>query len=183
MSDAEDAASQLTSFADSAMVVVTTAFERPGSEGTELAGALVGFHCQTSIEPFHYGVWLSKANHTCRVAMLADHLAVHFLSGTDLDVASHFGQLSGDSTDKFEGWDYSSGPGGVPVLERCPNRLVIERTAMVDTGGDHVLFSGPVVAADIDRPLTEPLRFGAASDLEPGHPAEDRPVPRTERAG
>jgi flavin reductase (DIM6/NTAB) family NADH-FMN oxidoreductase RutF len=48
---------------DTPLVVVTAA------QAQEKAGCLVGFHCQSSIEPSRYCVWLSKANHTYRVAL------------------------------------------------------------------------------------------------------------------
>ena len=62
---------------DNPLIVVTTA------EAGERAGCLVGFHAQSSIEPQRYCVWLSKANHTYRVALHSSHLAIHFLSMTD----------------------------------------------------------------------------------------------------
>ena len=56
---------EVVASANGAMVVVTAAV------GEDRAGCLVGFHNQTSIEPRRYTVWLSKANHTYRVALLA----------------------------------------------------------------------------------------------------------------
>ncbi len=80
---------------DPPMVVVTTAV------AGERAGCLVGFHSQSSIDPPRYDVWLSKANHTYRVALRSTHLAVHLLTADDLAVAEHFGTLTGDEVDKF----------------------------------------------------------------------------------
>ena len=62
---------------DPALVVITAA------DGAERAGCLVGFHSQCSIGPDRYAVWLSKANHTYRVGMLAEVFAVHFLGAED----------------------------------------------------------------------------------------------------
>ena len=56
---------------DPALVIVTTA------AGDQRAGCVVGFHSQCSIDPLRYAVWLSKANLTYRVALLATHVAVH----------------------------------------------------------------------------------------------------------
>src|SRR4051812_45302563 len=99
---------------DGALVVVTTA------AGDERAGCVVGFHCQSSIDPPHYAVWLSKANRTYRVALLADHLAVHALGQGDRDVAELFGGETGDEVDKFSRCEWSPGPDGVPLLTRLP---------------------------------------------------------------
>ena len=69
---------------------------------------------QSSIEPERYCVWLSKANHTYRVALRSTHLAIHFLTSADLPLAELFGTRSGDSIDKFAGLAVSPGPAGVP---------------------------------------------------------------------
>src|ERR1035438_6014175 len=90
----DDAFSTIISFLDTPLIVVTTA------EGQERAGCLVGVHTQSSIEPARYCVWLSKANHTYRVALRSTHLAIHFLTSHDLALAELFGTQTGDRTDK-----------------------------------------------------------------------------------
>ena len=92
------------------MIVVTAQYR--GERG----GCLVGFHTQCSIEPPRYAVWLSKANHTTRVALQATHLAVHFLGPDDHDLAALFGEQTGDDVDKFSQCESASGPCDVPVL-------------------------------------------------------------------
>ena len=163
----DDFATIMTSL-DAPMVIVTTAF------GQERAGCLVGFHAQSSIDPPRYAVWLSKANHTYRIAFQSPLLAVHFLTEDDRELAVHFGTLTGDDVDKFAGIAVSSGEGGLPLLDACPNRLVMRRIALLDEGGDHVCVTAEPVSAEAARPFT-PLRLSAVADLEPGHAADDRP--------
>jgi flavin reductase (DIM6/NTAB) family NADH-FMN oxidoreductase RutF len=160
---------------DTAMSVVTTA------AAGERAGCLVGFQAQCSIRPPRYVVWLSKANHTFRVGLRAGHFAVHFLTEADVDVAELFGTVSGDDADKFSMCDWSEGPGGVPLLDRCPNRVVARRGALLDEGSDHVCVVVEPVAVETAGPFT-PLRFSRVRHLDPGHEAEDRPHPPTERS-
>lgn len=171
----DEAFSTLMTSLDARLAVVTTAVDG------ERAGCVVGFHSQSSIEPERYSVWLSKANHTYRLALRATHLGVHFLTSDDLDLASHFGELTGDEVDKFADVAVSSGPGGVPVLGDCANWLVLRRTALLDEGGDHVCVAGEVVESHTNGPFT-PLLFSQASDLTAGHDAEERNSPPTERA-
>ena len=155
---------------DTSMVVVTTAV------GEERAGCLVGFHCQCSIEPPRYAIWLSKANHTTKVAVRASHVAVHYLRAGDHDLAALFGELSGDDVDKFERCATSAGPHGVPVLDRVSDVVLFRRTAFLDEGSDHICFtlepdevlSGP--SREVDR-----RRLPDVEDLEPGHRADERP--------
>lgn len=160
---------------DPAMVVVTS-----GHEG-ERAGCLVGFHAQSSISPHRYCVWLSKANHTTRIVRQAPTLAVHFLAADQRPVAELFGTLSGDDVDKFARCAWDEGPDGVPLLADVPRRIVVRRVALLDEGGDHLCVVTEPVAAEADGPFT-PLRLSAVEDLTPGHDAEERPTPPTERA-
>jgi flavin reductase (DIM6/NTAB) family NADH-FMN oxidoreductase RutF len=157
------------------LIVVTTA------ENQERAGCLVGFHTQSSIEPARYCVWLSKANHTYRVALRSTHLAIHFLTSLDLSLAELFGTQTGDRIDKFADLPVSPGPGGAPVLRQCPNWLAARRTALLDEGGDHVCVITEPVAGHTGGPF-EPLRLSQASHLTPGHDSQERHDPPTERA-
>lgn len=161
---------------DSPMAVVTTA------AGHERAGCLIGFHCQCSIHPRRYALWLSKANHTFRTTFLADHLAVHLLGEDDGDLAELFGTLSGDDIDKFRRCDWAPGPSGVPLLERCPNRIVVRKVALHDDGSDHVCVVTEPVAAESGGPF-RPLRLSQVDHLTPGHEVDDRPRPPTTREG
>lgn len=166
----DDVFSRLVAATDGAMVVVTAATD------AERSGCLVGFHGQSSIEPERYAVWLSKANHTYRVALLASHVAVHFLGRDHRHLAERFGTVSGDDVDKFAGYTVESGPGGVPLLADVPNRMVLRRTDLLETGGDHLCLIGEPVLAECPDSFA-PLRLGDVSDLEPGHDAEERQLP------
>ncbi len=160
---------------DTPVTIVTTV------AGGERAGCLVGFQSQCSIEPRKYALWLSKANHTYRVALRADMLAVHLLGPGDHDLAEIFGGGTGDDVDKFADIEVAAGPDGVPLLSRCPDRLVVRRTALLDEGSDHVcLVTELVEVHGGDRPLS-PLRVSDVDDITPGHQAEERPHPPTER--
>ena len=164
-----DAFDRLMASTDPPLVVVTTVAE------DERAGCLVGFHAQSSIDPQHYCVWLSKANHTYRVALRAKHFAVHFLTAADLPVAERFGTLSGEDTDKFAGLDLEVDEHGVPLLGACPNRLSLERIALLDDGSDHVCLTTRVSSAETDGDF-EPLRVSSAAHLTPGHESDERAI-------
>jgi flavin reductase (DIM6/NTAB) family NADH-FMN oxidoreductase RutF len=171
----DQAFTDIMSSLDAPLIVVTA------SDGRERAGCLVGFHVQSSIEPARFCVWLSKANHTYRIALRATHLGIHFLTTGDLALAEHFGTLTGDDGDKFTSVEAHTGVGHVPVLGACANRLIARRTVLVDEGGDHVCMAGEVVSAQSAGPFA-PLRLSQASHLEAGHASDEREVPPTERA-
>ncbi|MCB1014377.1 MAG: flavin reductase [Acidimicrobiales bacterium] len=153
--------------AASAMVVVTVAVDG------EPSGCLVGFHSQCSIAPRRYAVWLSKANRTYEMAVQADHVAVHFLTTGDAALAGRFGGSTGDVVDKFAGLAWQPGPGGVPLLDDAPHRLVLVRVGMFDPGGDHTCLVGAPIDAGTGDGFT-PLRLPDVTRIEPGHDADER---------
>ena len=165
----DDAFGTLMASVDPPLIVVTTAAE------DERAGCLVGFHAQSSIEPQHYCVWLSKANPTYRVALRAKHFAVHFLTTENLDLAERFGTVSGEDTDKFAGLDLEPDEHGVPLLAGAPHRLVLERLALLDDGSDHVCLTTRVASAAGTGSFV-PLRVSDASHLDPGHDSDERAI-------
>jgi len=165
----DDAFGTLMDSADPALIVLTTVAE------DEQAGCVVGFHTQSSITPPHYCVWLSKANHTYRVGLRATHFAVHFLTEADLSIAERFGTLSGEDTDKFASLDVDLDENGVPLLRACPNRMSLERIALLDDGGDHVCLATRVRSAATGGSFV-PLRLSSAAHLDPGHESEERAI-------
>jgi flavin reductase (DIM6/NTAB) family NADH-FMN oxidoreductase RutF len=165
----DDAFGTLMASVDPPLIVLTTAAE------DELAGCLVGFHAQSAIDPERYCVWLSKANHTYRVALRARHFAVHFLTTQDLALAEHFGTLTGENTDKFADQDVELDPYGVPLLRALPHRMSLERLTLLDDGSDHVCLTARVTSAHADASFV-PLRVSAATHLDPGHDSEERAI-------
>ena len=165
----DDAFDTLMSSADPPLIVLTTTAE------DERAGCLVGFHAQASITPERYCVWLSKANHTYRVSLRAAHFAVHFLGADDLAVAERFGTQSGEDTDKFDGIEVDLDEHGVPLLRACPNRMSLDRIAVLDDGGDHVCITARVTSANAVADFV-PLRVSSATHLDPGHDSEERAI-------
>lgn len=163
----EDPFDRLMASVDPPLIVLTTSAEE------QWAGCLVGFHAQSSITPHHYSIWLSKANHTYRVGLRATHFGIHFLTTDDLEVAELFGTRTGETVDKFRDLPLGTGAGGVPVLRRCPHRLIVRRIAQLDDGGDHVCITTEPVEEHSTGRFT-PLRLSDVQHLQPGHDADER---------
>ena len=111
MSSPRKAVHELVSELDYPMFIVTAA-----SAG-ELAGCLVGFATQCSIDPPRFVVCLSDKNRTFRVAAEAAVLVVHLVPSEATELAALFGEQTGDEVDKFERCSWKPGPEGAPVLE------------------------------------------------------------------
>ncbi|MFI6449203.1 flavin reductase family protein [Kitasatospora sp. NPDC050543] len=141
--------------------------------GPELAGCLVGFAGQCSIEPPRFAVWISKANHTYGVASRCDTLAVHLIPRKRHDLAELFGGQSGDSADKFAAVAWTPGPSGVPVLADA-EAWFLGRVLDHADWGDHVGFLLEPVSTRAPAPTTAPttaLALRDVSDIDAGHPA------------
>ena len=153
----------LVSDLDYPMFIVTVAVH------SERAGCLVGFVTQASIDPPRLLVMLSKSNRTCRLAQAADTLVVHFLNEDNYDLATLFGEETGDEVDKFDACEWHEGPQRSPILAGTRGWVAGEILDRLD-GGDHVAHLIDVNAAFTDMPGPQ-LAFQTVRNLEPGHPA------------
>lgn len=159
-----------TTLADPSVYVVTAA-----ADG-QRAGCLVGFASQCSLDPVRFAVWLSKANHTYRLALAAHTLTVHLLPRDRHDLAARFGSRCSAETDKFDGLAWHEGPEGALVLTDALAWFTGRIHDRYD-GGDHVAFVlDPIAAAHAketadDQGHQAALTLHDASDITAGHPA------------
>ena len=140
------------------------------ADGGRPYGCLVGFASQTSINPLRFLVCISVVNATYRHVQGAPELAVHQVPADRLDLAELFGGTTADDgTDKFDRPRWTAGPGGLPLLDDCPTRMI---GAVVDRHplGDHTGFLLRPVQVEAD-PARPALRASDAAHIRPGHPA------------
>jgi len=157
-------AEAITSAADYPLYVVTA------SSDDGISGCLAGFVTQSSIEPVRFVICVSKVNHTFVVAERSKGLALHLLGSDQKDMASLFGETTGDVTDKFDRVTWSAGITGAPILAEC--------TAWIEgsifnrfSAGDHEAFLVTVVDGG-PGVCHGRLTLPDVSDFEPGHSAE-----------
>jgi flavin reductase (DIM6/NTAB) family NADH-FMN oxidoreductase RutF len=157
-----DAAKPLTERIDYPLFVVTA------GAGDEVSGCLAGFVTQSSMEPVQFLVCVSKHNHTYDTVRRSAGLVVHLLGSDQRDVASLFGEATGDEIDKFARVRWSAGHTGAPVLAECAAWVegrIIDRM----DAGDHDAFLINVCASGAGD--HEGLFMLAdAADFIPGHP-------------
>jgi flavin reductase (DIM6/NTAB) family NADH-FMN oxidoreductase RutF len=138
--------------------------------GGDRSGCLVGFGTQCSMEPVRWLACISKVNHTWSVAMGASVLVVHVLGSDQHELASLFGEETGDEVDKFASCAWRPGPdGATPVLDDCAAWFAGRVLDKVDLG-DHTGFVLEPVRASEPPEGWRPLSFQAVKNLEPGHP-------------
>lgn len=142
------------------MVVVTT----KGS--SEPVGCLVGFSTQSSMEPFHYTVFLSVKNHTFNSVSIGSQLCVHFLGSNQKDLASLFGERSGEDVNKFDRCNWTDAPTGAPLLDDVTRWLAGPVIAHEATGDHHAFTVEPSHARAGQWPGQ--LDYQRVLDLDPG---------------
>jgi flavin reductase (DIM6/NTAB) family NADH-FMN oxidoreductase RutF len=163
MPSAAETFTELTGRLDYPMLVVTAA------AGDELAGCLVGFSTQCSIDPARFLVCLSEKNRTFAVAQRTDALAVHFLAADAGDLAELFGSETGDDLDKFSRCRWSPGPRGLPILDRCDRWFAGQILDRHDLGDHRGYLLDPFAAHDAGG--GDNLAFSQVKRLAPGHEA------------
>jgi flavin reductase (DIM6/NTAB) family NADH-FMN oxidoreductase RutF len=138
------------------------------AEGEPL-GCLVGFATQASIDPPRFAVCLSHANRTFRRGHEAELLGVHCVPAEAEALAALFGGETADAVAKFEHCAWHDGPGGVPLLDDCPNRFV-GRVVWREDAGDHDVFLLEPVHAEAASGEEE-FTFHRARRIQAGHEA------------
>jgi flavin reductase (DIM6/NTAB) family NADH-FMN oxidoreductase RutF len=137
----------------------------------ERSGCLVGFWAQCSIDPPRLTVWISRTNHTHRVALRAERLALHLLTPGQHDLAALFGGATGDETDKFATAHWRTGPGGTALLTEAAAWTVGVVEQRFDTG-DHTAHVLAIEESGVrDGEHGRLFRLRDAHDIEAGHPA------------
>lgn len=144
------------------MFVVTTA------AGGHPSGCLVGFATQTGLQPPRFLVGISRRNHTYRVAVRAEHLAVHVVARRNIELARLFGGQTGDQVDKFERCAWHSGPAGMPILDDAAAWFVGKTLDRLDVG-DHVGYLLEPVAGYAPDRADDLISVSDVLDLQPGH--------------
>lgn len=133
------------------LYVATTA-----NEGGDTGSMLVNWVWQVSFEPRMLALAVEDTAHFLDVIRESGVFAVNVLESGQRELAGHFGKSTAKVGDKLEGYEWSAGSTGSPLLADALGavecRVVTEQTA-----GDHILFIGEVVDAHYNRdgePLT-----------------------------
>lgn len=161
----EEVSDPITEHTDYAIYVVTTA-----DESRVPSGCLVGFVTQCSIRPARFLVCISKENHTFDVVERSAGMALHLLGAEQIELASLFGEVTGDEADKFTRcrWDRGTRTSS-PILRDCAawlECLILDRFDV----GDHRAHLVEGVCGGVGN-QSGVLTFLRLPELSPGHPA------------
>ncbi len=124
----------------------------------QVNGMTASWVSQVSLKPLLVMVSIAPARFSHQLIKDSGVMAVNVLTGDQVELAKRFGYKSGRKVDKFAGLDYRSAVTGAPIL---PQAYAYLDARVVDsfTAGDHTLFIGEVVDAQILNPEARPLVF------------------------
>lgn len=113
---------------------------------------------QLSYDPPMVMVAISPLRKCHEMITNSGQFAVNVLASEQVDVASRFGLTTGREMDKFEGVDPERTPAGNPLLSNVVAYIDCELVKTVAVG-DHSLFVGEVIGAEVLDLTLSPLTF------------------------
>jgi len=132
--------------------VVTTRLQE------KINGMTAAWVSQVSFKPLLVMVSIAPPRYSHSLIKESGIFAVNVLTSAQADLGKRFGFKSGRKVDKFSGLEYLTAVTGAPILPQVYAYLDLK---LVDTfpAGDHDLFVGEVVDAQILHPEAQPLIF------------------------
>jgi len=126
--------------------------------GDRVNGMTAAWVSQVSLKPLLLMAAIAPARYSHDLIRESGVFAVNVLTREQVDLGKRFGFQSGRRVDKFAGLDYLTATTGAPILPQAHAFIDLK---LVDTftAGDHTLFVGEVVEAQILHPETQPLIF------------------------
>lgn len=115
--------------------------------GREMTAMTVAWVAQVCELPPCVAVAMRDDRYTHDVVLESATFSLSILRDDQVDVATHFGETSGEYHDKLHGVPYGQSPNGSPVLLDCMAYLDCK---VLDTAraGDHTVFIGEVMAGE-----------------------------------
>lgn len=114
-------------------------------------GMPLSLFTQVSFDPPQILAAVSKERYSHHMIVEAGVFAVVFLRKDQKDLVDRFKLKGADRAGKFEGMEWKAAPLGSPVLKDCLGYVECELIDRFDPG-DHTLFVGQVINAEIIKP-------------------------------
>lgn len=120
---------------------------------------------QVSFSPLLVALSINPGHASYPLLRASRAFTVNILPSNRMDLAAHFGTVSGRTTDKLKDQDWRPAPSGAPILGATIAVLECEVTAE-HPAGDHALVIARVVAGELCQPAAEPLGYRATGNLD-----------------
>ncbi|MGD8370774.1 MAG: flavin reductase [Syntrophobacterales bacterium] len=135
----------------------------------QINGVTTPWVTQLSYDPPMVMVAISPLRKCHEMITRSGRFAVNVLASGQVDVASRFALTTGREMDKFEGVVPERTPAGNPLLSDVVAYIDCELVKTVAVG-DHSLFVGEVIGAEVLDPTVSPLTFDPSDYFWEIHP-------------
>jgi len=124
-----------------------------------------GWITQVSFRPLLLALSINPEHASYPLLVAGGGFTVNVLRRGQLELARHFGTLSGRDIDKLAGGRWAQGPGGAPVLLDAAACLEC-RVADRHPAGDHELVVGQVTGGRVLDSAAAPMTYAETGDLD-----------------
>ena len=108
---------------------------------------------QASYEPQLIALGLQKTSHSYSLIEKGKVFGVNIFKQADADIVKGFTKGRTKNPDKMKNANYTNAPEtGVPIIEGAAAYLECKVVGKLETGGDHDIILGEVVAAGVNKP-------------------------------
>ena len=122
-------------------------------------GMTASWFSRVSNCPYMVSVSIWKENYTYQKILQSRVYAINILNGSGKALALHFGHRSGRTFDKFVGISYRRAESGSPIIIEDVNAYIDCSLVDVMDAGDHTIFLGKVLKAEMIKSCEEPLIY------------------------
>ncbi|MCK6529793.1 flavin reductase family protein [Myxococcota bacterium] len=150
--DPHDPTTQALRFLDYGLYVVT------GRHGDAVAAGSCTWVTQASFEPPLVVVALKADSRLHGLVDASDAFCVNALSSSQVDLAQDFFKPTQQEDHSVNGHPFLDGHTGAPVLRECPAFFECRVVGKLHKG-DHTIFIGEVVHAEVREPEAKPLHL------------------------
>ena len=126
--------------------------------GEKINGMTAAWVSQVSLKPPLVVVSIAPSRYSHDLIKESGVMAVNVLTSEQVELGKRFGYKSGRKVDKCAGLAWITKATGAPILPQAYAYLDL-KVASTFPAGDHTLFVGEVVEAEILHPQAQPLIF------------------------
>ena len=112
---------------------------------------------QVSFEPHLLAVGVQKDSNLSETIQRSKNFAVHILSEEDRPLVKDFDHPAEFTAEQVNGHSYTKGQTGAPILSEGLGVVECKLHDALTLKGDHMLFIGEVVAAELRRPEAQSI--------------------------
>jgi flavin reductase (DIM6/NTAB) family NADH-FMN oxidoreductase RutF len=120
---------------------------------------------QVSFDPLLVALSINPGHASYPLLHATKRFAISVLPHDRIDLAEHYGTMSGRAVDKLAGQAWRPTAAGCPFLADAVAVLECEGVAEY-SAGDHALVIARVVSGDLLKPEVEPLGYRATGNLD-----------------